>query len=67
MTAWVGDHPTASLRTVLYALVPLMDAIAYTLLQNLPIAVNGRDTAFGRAINSDRVSQKLPRLPIAAG
>jgi uncharacterized membrane protein len=53
MTAWVGEHPTASLPTALYAAVLFLDGIAYALLQNALIAVNGRDTAFGKALKGD--------------
>jgi uncharacterized membrane protein len=52
-TAWLGRNPFALGPTVLYATIFLFDGIAYALLQHMLIAVNGRDTAFGRAIAVD--------------
>ncbi len=66
MTAWVGEHPTESVPTALYALVLFLDAVAYTILQNLLVAVNGRDTAFGKAVNSDLKGKISPALYLLA-
>lgn len=52
-TSWLGENPTAAVPTAFYASVLLFDAIAYTLLQNALLAVNGPDTAFARAIQAD--------------
>ncbi len=52
-TMWLGQNPTASVPTALYAFVLLLDAVAFTLLQRALLAVNGRDTAFAKAIASD--------------
>jgi uncharacterized membrane protein len=53
-TAWLGANLTAAVPTAVYGFGLLMDAIAYTLLQNALLAVNGREGPFGRAIKSDR-------------
>jgi uncharacterized membrane protein len=52
-TAWLGEHPTAALPAALYGVVLFLDAIAYTLLQNALVAVNGRDSAFAKAVTAD--------------
>jgi uncharacterized membrane protein len=52
-TAWLGRNPQATGPTAAYAVVLLMCAIAYTLLQQALLAVNGRDAPFARAIKTD--------------
>jgi uncharacterized membrane protein len=52
-TSWLGENPTAAVPTALYAFFLLMDSFAYTLLQMALVAVNGRDTAFARALATD--------------
>lgn len=52
-TAWLGRNPSAVWPTVLYGFIFLMDAIAYALLERALIAVNGRDTAFSKALARD--------------
>ena len=49
MTSWLGDNPTAALPTAVYGIVLLFSAIAFTLLQQALIAVNGQDSAFAHA------------------
>jgi uncharacterized membrane protein len=69
-TAWLGEHPTETGPTVLYCSILLLDAIAYTLLQNALIAVNGRDTAFAKAVAADvkgKISIAFYAIAIAAG
>ena len=54
VTAWMGeDHFTAA-PTALYGIVLLMAAIAYTLLQNCIVAVEGEASLLGRAVGGDR-------------
>jgi len=53
-TAWLGANLGAAVPTAVYGFGLLMDAIAYTLLQNALLAVNGREGAFGQAIKTDR-------------
>ena len=65
-TAWLGEHPTAAVPTALYGLVLFLDAIAYTLLQNALLAVNGRDSAFATAVRTDLKGKVSPVLYICA-
>jgi uncharacterized membrane protein len=52
-TAWLGQNPRASIPTALYGVVLLLCAIAYTILQNALVAVEGPDTAFAKAVATD--------------
>ncbi|NNM99509.1 MAG: DUF1211 domain-containing protein [Candidatus Eremiobacteraeota bacterium] len=52
-TSWLGKNPTAAIPTALYASLLLLDALGYRLLQNALVAVNGRGTAFAKAVESD--------------
>jgi uncharacterized membrane protein len=52
-TRWLGENPSAAVPTAAYGMVLLLDAIAYTLLQNALLAVNGPDTAFAKAVSAD--------------
>jgi len=52
-TAWLGAHPTAVGPTVLYSVVLLFDAIAYTILQRALLRVNGHDAPFAKAVAID--------------
>ena len=49
-----------------YGLVLFLDAIAYTLLQNSLLAVNGRDSAFAQAVKTDLKGKLSPVLYICA-
>lgn len=52
-TNWLGQNPTAPIPTALYALVLLLDGLAYTVLQRTLVAVNGAATPFAKAVESD--------------
>ncbi len=52
-TTWLGENPSAAVPTALYALVLLLCAIAYTLLEHALLAVNGPGTAFAHAVAAD--------------
>jgi uncharacterized membrane protein len=65
-TAWLGEHPTATVPTALYGLVLFLDAITYTLLQTALLAVNGRDSAFAQAVKTDLKGKLSPVLYICA-
>ncbi len=52
-TAWLGQNPRATGPTVLYAFVLLMDAVAYTILVQALLRVNGRGTPFAKAVKND--------------
>jgi uncharacterized membrane protein len=61
-TSWLGEHPFSAVPTALYGFGLLMDAIAYILLQNALLAVNGPDTAFAKAIKIDLKGKISPVL-----
>lgn len=68
-TAWLGRNPFALGPTVLYAAVFLLDGFAYALLQQSLVAVNGRETAFSKAVAFDpkgRLSLLLYLIGIGA-
>ena len=52
-TAWLGRNPTATGPTAVYAIVLLMNAIAYSLLQRALLIVNGPDAPFAQAVKTD--------------
>jgi len=52
-TRWLGEHHGGSGPTALYGLVLLMAAVAYTLLQNAILVLQGRDSALAAALGSD--------------
>ena len=52
-TAWLGRNPTGVGPTALYALVLLLNAVAYTILQRALLSVNGRDAPFAQAVKAD--------------
>ncbi|MBV8221912.1 MAG: DUF1211 domain-containing protein, partial [Candidatus Eremiobacteraeota bacterium] len=52
-TAWLGRNPSATWPTVLYAVVLLLDAIAYTLLVRALLRVNGDESPFAQAVQGD--------------
>ena len=52
-TAWLGRNPGAVGPTVLYGVILLFDGIAYALLQQSLLIVNGRDAPFAKAVAID--------------
>jgi uncharacterized membrane protein len=50
VTAWMGHHAYEPIPIAAYGLVLLMDAIAYTILQNRLIATHGPDSKLARAV-----------------
>jgi uncharacterized membrane protein len=52
-TAWLGRNPAAVGPTVLYCVIFLLDGVAYALLESSLIKVNGRDSAFSKALGVD--------------
>lgn len=53
VTGWMGENHFAPLPTALYGFILLMAALAYTLLQRLIIASEGKDSNLARAIGRD--------------
>jgi TMEM175 potassium channel family protein len=50
VTAWMGNHGFNPIPIAAYGLVLLMDAIAYTILQNRLIATHGHNSKLARAV-----------------
>ena len=50
VTAWMGETAYDPVPIAAYGVVLLMDAIAYTILQNRLIATHGRDSKLARAV-----------------
>ena len=65
VTGWMGENHFAPLPTALYGIILLMAALAYTLLQRLIIASEGKDSDLARAIGRD-VKGKLSGMIYAA-
>jgi uncharacterized membrane protein len=53
VTAWMGEHYRASLPTAVYGVVLILCAVAYTLLQNCLIAIEGPHSKLAKAIGRD--------------
>jgi uncharacterized membrane protein len=53
VTAWMGENHNASVPTALYGIVLLGAAIAFTILQRVIIARQGRGSKLKRALGSD--------------
>jgi uncharacterized membrane protein len=54
VTAWMGSTHFASVPTALYGGVLLMAAIAYTILQNCILAIEGQGSLLATAVGADR-------------
>jgi TMEM175 potassium channel family protein len=65
-TGWMGENHFAALPTALYGVVLLMAAIAYWLLQQCIVAVNGAQSTLAQAIGSDWKGKLSPVLYLAA-
>jgi uncharacterized membrane protein len=53
-TAWMAEHPLAVGPTVLYGVVLLLSALAYTLLQYAVICLHGQQSLLALAVGTDR-------------
>jgi uncharacterized membrane protein len=52
-TSWLGEHPQAPVPTAVYGVVLIGSALAFTLLQQALIALNGADTPLAQAVRRD--------------
>ena len=59
-TAWMGENHFAAVPVAAYGVVLLMAAIAYWLLQQKLIALDGPDSTLKRAIGGDRKGKLSP-------
>ncbi|MFO1337881.1 MAG: TMEM175 family protein [Burkholderiaceae bacterium] len=64
-TGWMGENHFAALPSALYGVVLLMAAIAYYLLQQCIIAVEGSSSVLKRAVGGDWKGKLSPLLYIA--
>ena len=65
-TGWMGENHFAELPTALYGGVLLMAAIAYWLLQQCIVAVNGAQSTLAQAIGRDWKGKISPLIYLAA-
>jgi uncharacterized membrane protein len=61
-TSWLGQNPSAAIPTALYGVNLFLDAIAYTLLQNALVALNGPGSTFANAVKIDFKGKISPVL-----
>jgi uncharacterized membrane protein len=66
VTSWVAEDSTAAVPTALYALVFLLAAIAYTVLQQMIIAHQGPHSKLKAAIGSDTKGKMSVALYLSA-
>ena len=64
-TAWMGENHFAAAPTAAYGVVLLMAAIAYWLLQQKLIALDGPDSALKRAVGRDWKGKLSPFVYLA--
>ncbi len=65
-TGWMGENHFATLPTAAYGVVLLMAAIAYWILQQRIIAVQGEGSVLKKAIGGDWKGKLSPLLYVAA-
>ncbi|HET7234433.1 MAG TPA: TMEM175 family protein [Longimicrobium sp.] len=65
-TAWLGEHPGATVPTAVYGITLLMPAIAYYILQNSIIAAEGPGSRLAAAVGRDRKGKISPLLYASA-
>ncbi|MFT3896228.1 MAG: TMEM175 family protein [Thermomonas sp.] len=64
-TAWMGENHFTALPTAMYGIVLLMAAIAYWILQQRIIAVEGNDSLLARATGADFKGRLSPLFYVA--
>jgi uncharacterized membrane protein len=65
-TGWMGENHFASLPSAVYGFVLLMAAIAYYLLQQCIISIEGADSLLKRAVGADWKGKASPFCYLAA-
>ena len=63
---WLGDNYTAAVPTAIYGVVLLLSGVAYVILQARVIALDGRNSAIARALESDVKGKISVALNVAA-
>lgn len=66
VTGWVGENHFAKLPMAFYGAVLLMAAIAYFILQNRILAVQGKDSLLAKALGNDLKGKASPIIYIVA-
>ena len=66
VTGWLGENHFAELPMALYGVVLLMAAIAYFILQNRILAVQGKDSLLAKALGKDIKGKASPIIYIVA-
>lgn len=66
VTGWVGENHFAELPMALYGVVLLMAALAYFLLQNRILAIQGKDSILSKALGKDLKGKASPIIYIVA-
>jgi uncharacterized membrane protein len=66
VTGWVGENHFAELPMALYGVVLLMAAIAYFILQNRILALQGKDSLLAKALGKDIKGKASPIIYIVA-
>ncbi len=65
-TGWMGENNFAELPMALYGIVLLMAAIAYFILQNRILAVQGKDSLLSKALGKDLKGKTSPVIYLIA-
>lgn len=65
-TSWMGDSHFSAAPTSLYGIVLLMAAIAYWILQNQLLQVNGKESVLSKALKKDFKGKLSPVLYLIA-
>lgn len=66
VTGWVGENHFSELPMALYGAVLLMAALAYFILQNRILAVQGKDSLLAKALGKDLKGKTSPIIYIIA-
>lgn len=66
VTGWLGENHFAPLPMALYGTVLLMAAIAYFLLQNIILKVQGKESILAKALGKDLKGKASPIIYIMA-
>ena len=66
VTGWMGENHFAELPVALYGVVLLLAAIAYFILQNRILAVQGKDSLLAKALGKDLKGKASPIIYIVA-
>ncbi len=66
VTGWMGENHFSELPVALYGAVLLMAAVAYFILQNRILSVQGKDSLLAKALGKDLKGKASPIIYIIA-